>query len=156
MDKKIVPDIKERKFIRITDINLLQMIERISKEEKYSKSFNLIINDALFYGLPMLSKKLFGEVDDDFQEMQPIVKSTQGDGQDNEFYMQVVRLLKELILNETINKSMLSSIFNALQSLWGNEAVAVKKFAEGAYSSTPDYLESFELKGLKELRGNKK
>lgn len=154
MDKKIVPNIKERKFIRITDVSLLQMIEHISKEEKYSKSFNLIINDALFYGLPILHDKLFGEVT--VAEEQTVVRqSTQDDGE-SEFYMQVVRLLKEIVLNEAICKSILSSLFNAQNYAYQGRTIAQQKFEEGAYSNTPDYLESFELKGLKELRGSKK
>ncbi|MCH5151047.1 MAG: hypothetical protein J1F65_00075 [Clostridiales bacterium] len=145
--------IRARRYIRIVDEKQWELIDEISQEEKYRSSFNLIINDALFYGLPMLHEKLFGKVT--IEEQTSVGQSTQGEG-DSEFYMQVVRLLKEIVLNEAICKSILSSLFNAQNYVYQGRTIAQQQFEEGAYSNTPDYLESFELKGLKELRGNKK
>ena len=146
--------IRARRYIRIVDEKQWELIDQISQEKKYRNSFNLIINDALFYGLPLLHEKLFGEVA--IEEEQTVARqSTQDDG-DSEFYMQVVRLLKEIVLNEAICKSILSSLFNAQNYAYQGRTIAQRQFEEGAYSNTPDYLESFELKRLKELRGSKK
>ncbi|MCM1296438.1 MAG: hypothetical protein NC311_12945 [Muribaculaceae bacterium] len=49
------------KHIRITDNEISEQIERIMELPEY-KSFNKVITEALFYGVPMLTEKLFGEV----------------------------------------------------------------------------------------------
>ena len=157
MTKKSTTDTRTRRYIRITDEGLWQQIDNISQIEKYSKSFNLIINDALFYGLPILYKKLFGDVQDETPETyERHREQVRDDGANDEFYQIIVRLLKEIVLNETINKSMLSSIFNACKEGYNGETVSGKEFAVGGYSGTPDYLESYELKGLKNIGGKKK
>ena len=97
----------------------------------------------IFYGLPALRKELRGEV-----ELPPATKEIEvftQEGAPREFCKLLIQLLKEVNLNATINKSMLSSIFNACADDFG------KSFAEGCYACTPDYLEDFELKGLKSL-----
>lgn len=157
MDKKQVTDTRARRYIRITDVALWQKIDEISKTEKYEKSFNLIINDALFYGLPILYEKVFGDVEDEAFEgetrrMEPTAES----GADSALYQMIVRLLKEIVLNETINKSMLSSIFNACKEGYNGETVSGKEFEAGGYAGIPDYLESYELKGLKSIGGKRK
>ena len=48
-----------RKFITIRDTELWEKIDRIMEEKKYSKSFNKVINDALYYGLDELMRHLF-------------------------------------------------------------------------------------------------
>lgn len=154
MAKKKETEKQSDRHIRIADITLMEKIDELMQYPEY-KSFNKVINEALFYGLPTLYEKVVGKeiTLDDSQSL--INESTQG-GADGEFYMQVVRLLKEIVLNEAICKSILSSLFNAQNYVYQGRTIAQRQFEEGAYSNTPDYLESFELKGLKELRGNKK
>ena len=155
MEKKQVTDVRARRYIRITDIDLWQKIDEISKTEKYKKSFNLIINDALFYGLPVLYEKVFGEVKGKEEDMATLRNSAIEDSSKGEDYRVIVRLLKEIVLNGTINKSMLSSIFNACKEGYNGETVSGKEFEAGGYAGTPDYLESYELKGLKTIGGKK-
>lgn len=143
------------RHIRISDISLLEKIDEIMQAPNY-KSFNKVLNEALFYGLPILYEKLFGAVKDEGVERierlrEPMGESSAGDA----FYQAIVRLLKEIVLNETINKSMLSSIFNACKEGYKGEPVSGKEFEAGGYAGTPDYLESYELKGLKTIGGRK-
>ena len=49
------------KRIRITDSVMNEQINRIMTLPGYRKSCNRVINEALFYGLPLLCEKLFGE-----------------------------------------------------------------------------------------------
>ena len=42
-------------------MDMLKQIDEIMEPPKY-KNFIKVINDALFYGLPVLRKELFGEV----------------------------------------------------------------------------------------------
>ena len=139
------------RHVRITDISLLEQFDEIMQHPRYH-SFNKVLNEALFYGLPMLHDQLFGEVT--LPPETPTVRpeSTQGSLVDNEAMRTVIRLLKEIVLNEVINKSMLSSIFNATALGLNGEEVSGEKFEQGYYSSTPEYLEDFELRGLKSLR----
>ena len=44
-------DKRQRRYIRIRDQTLWEKIDRIMEEEKYRKSFNKVINDALYFGL---------------------------------------------------------------------------------------------------------
>lgn len=139
------------RHIRISDISLLEKIDEIMQVPNY-KSFNKVLNEALFYGLPILYEKLFGAVKDEGAERIERFREPAGESiADDAFYQVIVRLLKEIVLNETINKSMLSSIFNACKEGYKGETVSGEEFEAGGYAGTPDYLESYELKGLKTI-----
>ena len=139
------------RHVRITDISLLEQFDEIMQLPGY-QSFNKVLNEALFYGLPVLHDKLFGKVDLPPETPSVRFKPTQEEKLDNEVMQNVIRLLKEIVLNEVINKSTLSSIFHATVLELNGEKVSGKKFEQGAYSNTPEYLEGYELRGLKSLR----
>ena len=71
---------------------------------------------------------------------------------DEKQFGKLVRLLKETVLNATINKSMLSSIFHALDYISSGLKMDSNKYLQGQMSDTPDYLYDYELQGLKSLR----
>ncbi len=108
--KKNKEKIGIQKHIRITDMDTLNAIDRVMELPKY-KSLSKVINDALFYGMPILLEKLFGEVK--LEEPTEKMKTNVLCFDEKQFGI-LVRLLKETVLNATINKSMLSSIFHAL------------------------------------------
>lgn len=141
-------DNRARRYIRITDDDSWKLIDEISKIDKYKSSFNLIINDALFLGLPALYAKLYGSVEMNDSRVAELRGIYREHFSDEEFYAQVIRLLKELIVNVTVNKSMLSSLFNAKDLEYNGFAVPGKKFAQGAYSETPAYIEAYEVRGI--------
>lgn len=138
-----------QKHIRIEDTEIRSQIDKVMQLPEY-KSFNKVVNDALFYGLPILYEKLFGEISAAKEEREPPSRRKKAGG-DEEFYALVVRLLRETVLNVTINKSLLSSLFNA--KVLEYEGLKVRgDFAQGLMCDTPDYLESYELDGIRSLR----
>lgn len=141
------------RHIRITDMDMLKQIDEIMERPQY-KSFSKVINDALFYGLPVLRKELFGEVTIDEQPT-PTRPQIKGSRLDDELFDTIVRLLKETVLNVTINKSILSSLFHDIARVnkvlqLGNDMNEM--YEQGLMSDTPDYLYDYETDGLKKLR----
>lgn len=138
------------KHIRITDEETNSKINRIMELPEY-KSFNQVINDALFYGLPILCEKLFGEVELSEESAPPTIRESFG-GLDDKSFAVIVRLLKETVLNVTINKSILSSLFHDLGRI--NKALKLdgEMYEQGLMSDTPDYLYDYEMDGLKKMR----
>ncbi len=137
-----------QKHIRITDMELNGQIDEIMQLPEY-KSHNKVINDALFYGLPILHEKLFGEGVP--QEEREELKCGKAGSKEEEFYALIVRLLRETVLNVTINKSILSSLFNA--KMLERKGLPVQSdFDSGLLADTPDYLNDYEIEGIKKLR----
>ena len=51
-----------------------------------------------------------------------------------------------------MNKSILCSLYNERARALNKESVSGKKFAEGRYAETPDYLSDYEIRSLRSLR----
>ena len=150
MDEKT--DNRSRRYIRINDRDSWKLIDEIATVDKYKNSFNQIINDALFYGLPALHAKLFGEVElseDKFAELKEIYKKNFSD---EEFYAQVIRLLKEINVNVNVSKSIVSSLFNGVKEEYSGKKISAEQYAKGAYSDTPEFIEGYEIRGLLDAR----
>lgn len=149
--EEIVKDNRARRYIRITDSESWRLIDEISQDECYRKSFNKIITDALFYGLPILYEKLYGEAKP-MEASAPPSQRQISNGLDEKILSTIVRLLRETVLNVTINKSILSSIFHDLERV--NKALNLngELYEQGLMSDTPDYLNDYEMSGLKSLR----
>lgn len=139
-----------QKHIRITDSAITEQINRIMKLPEY-KSFNRVVNDALFYGLPTLCVKLFGEAALREETSPPSQRENCG-GLDEKSFNIIVRLLKETVLNVTINKSILSSIFHDLKQVNKVLEIDCEKYEQGLLCDTPDYLNDYETEGLKKMR----
>lgn len=126
------------------------MIDEIATHDGYN-SFNKIINDALFYGLPILRDKVVGGMVTE-EERENLVAQRKSGSLDEEFYATLTRLLSETVLNITINKSILSSLFNFISDKYSGEQGTIQKFNNGQLADTPEYLEQFEAEGIKNLR----
>ena len=151
MSKKDIGNCIE-KHIRINDVELLEQIKKLRNHPKYN-SFNLIFNDALFYGLPIVIDKTFGKKQEAEKPKQvEVIEARKND----EFYGEIVKRLQEIILNENINKSILSSLFNVQALIADKGTITGRKFADGEYGDTPEYLENYEINGLKNIRRQKK
>lgn len=134
------------KHIRITDTGMASRIDALIAR---GSNFNKVINDALFYGLPILYEKtLVGVTESERQELT-------GEGQtgtkEDAFHATLMRLLKEIVLNVTINKSILSSLYHAAGAGLAGEKLK-ENFQSGLLSDTPEYLERYEAEGIKNLR----
>ncbi len=138
------------KHIRIADSDITKQINRIMELPEY-KSFNQVVNDALFYGLPILCEKLFGETKLSEETTPPSQRQSFG-GLDKKSFDVIVKLLKETVLNVTINKSILSSLFHGKSLEYKGCEVDAENFENGMISDTPDYLYDYELEGLKKMR----
>ena len=139
-----------QKHIRITDSDVTEKIDRILALPEY-KSFNQVVNDALFYGLPILYEKLYGEAML-METSAPPSQKHSCSALDEEILNVIVRLLRETVLNVTINKSILSSIFHDLGRVNSVLKLDGELYEQGLMSDTPDYLYDYEMSGLKKLR----
>lgn len=145
-------DKRQRRYIRIRDADMWAKIDKLMTLPKYSKSFNKVANDAMYYGLEILLKKNFETTEEEYANTgkKQIVRKI--DGVNEAYFMEVVKLLKEVIINATINKSLLSSLYHAQEAALNRKVLSGAKFTEGRYSETPEYLTDYEIQGLRELR----
>ena len=143
--------------IRIWDKDSIDFIAKIQELPQY-KSANLVINDALMRGLPILYKELFGGEEESEEEWEPPAFPEELTQQppmcpDREFCWTATLLLKEINLNELLNKQMLSGIFRFLALI--AEGTTGEEFAKlltaGKLGLTPDCLTKQEAEGLKAI-----
>lgn len=134
------------KFITIDDENKWELIREIATVKRYESSFNAIVNDALAFGLPELHKRLFDKVQLDGEEKEVSVpKEYSVDA----FYFELIRLMKEIIANQVVEKRLICSIFNLL-SLWADGTRSGENFRKGFLKDTPDFIVKDEARLLKE------
>ena len=138
-----------QRHIRIADSEMIEQIERLTKLPGY-ESANKVINEALFYGMPILYEKLTGGMVTE-EEKENLVAPRKSESTDEEFYATLRRLLSETVLNVAINKPILSSLFNFISETFQGEEI-IKKLNNGLLADTPEYLEQFEAEGIKNLR----
>ena len=138
-------DRNARKFITIEDDFKLEDIARLMEKDEYKDDFNKVINDALDYGLPQLLKVAYGEIEEDG------LPSTEPQGYelivndfDSDKLEEVVDLLEEVLLNATLSKSMVASLFKERTKRLGGQIVKPDSFQSGVLSTTPPYLAEYE------------
>ena len=145
--KSTQPDKRARRYIRIEDESKWEVIDKLSALDEYKNSFNKLINAALVYGLPKLYAAEFGETEeDDIAKPKPKEQDITG-----EHLLQIIRLLREVVINETINKSLVCSLFQIKSMELGESAVG-KQFSKGHFQDTPDCMSNYEIRELKKLR----
>ena len=147
-----------RKFISIPDMDKWEQIDKLATLEKYKKSFNKIINEALDYGLPMLIKAEFGYIDEEdyYTSEEPTVAQYSQKEIDmyyrlDELLEEIIFLIEEVFLNVTINKAVICSLFNAKIKEVNGKPIPPKSFVCGDYRDTPEFMEKYELRYLKDL-----
>lgn len=141
-------DKRTRKFVSITDMTMWEYIDKIMAHPDYEKSFNKVINSALLFGLPILYKRLFDTVEIDGEE-QPV--GVPKEYTEDAFYFQLIRLMKEMLANEVITKSVVCSLFNERAAALQDGKSDAGSFAKGFYQDTPNYLVSEEIRMLKDV-----
>ena len=138
------------KHIRITDSELTDKINLLMKMPGY-ENFNKVINEALFYGLPILAEKICGDAVTQ-EERAALTTPRKIGSREEKFYAVVVQLLREAVLNVTINKSILSSLYHEKSEEIAKDRDRANRFDSGLMSDTPEYLERYEAEGIKKLR----
>lgn len=139
-----------QRHIRITDSEMNEQIYRLTKQPGY-ESANKVINEALFYGLPILTEKICGNTVTQ-EERAAIITPQKSGSREEKFYAVVVQLLRETVLNATINKSILSSLYNEKSEELAKNRDRANRFNGGLMSDTPEYLERYEAEGIRKLR----
>ena len=138
------------RHIRITDMEMLDMIDQIMEYPEFN-SFNKVINEALWIALPKILDRLEGREEITLGEAEPY-NVPQSQATEEEFYAVVVQLLKEIVMNVVINKSILSSLFHGKRLEYKDCKVDIDSFENGLFSDTPDYLVDFETEMIKKMR----
>lgn len=142
-----------RKFITIIDESKLEDIARLMEKDEYKDDFNKVINDALDYGLPQLLKVAYGEIEEDglpsteLQGYEILVNDF-----DSDKLAEIVDLLEEVLLNATLNKSMVASLFKERTKRLGGQTANPDLFESGVLSTTPLYLAEHERMVLNRIR----
>lgn len=156
--KSTITDKRARRYIRILDEDKWAEIDKLNTLKKYQNSFNQLINDALDYGLPLLVKAEFGEVEKPETYLPEEPPAEQGEKNDVEMYYRfdellqdIAILIEEVILNATINKSLLCSLFNAKSRELSGTPTRSDRFASGDFRDTPEYLETYERRTIKDI-----
>lgn len=134
------------KFITIDDEKKWELIREIATVKRYESSFNAIVNDALAFGLPELHKRLFDKVQLDGEEK---AVSVPKEYSVDAFYFELIRLMKEIIANQVVEKRLICSIFNLL-SLWADGTRSGENFRKEFLKDTPDFIVKDEARLLKE------
>lgn len=161
MDEKQKENRNVRKFIRISDAEIWNLIDRIMTVPEYEKSFNKVINHALKYGIVSLYEELFlkenGKSDKEIEgtQISSLVKKTKEDMITEDYLDELKTLMKEEILNLTIIKSIVGALYNIKENEIIGEPLSKDLMDDGRYGGTPKYLEAYELRMLKNLRGKK-
>ena len=125
-----------------------EYIDKIMMHPDYGKSFNKVINSALLFGLPELYKRLFDTVEIDGEEQ---TVSVPNEYNENAFYFQLIRLMKEMLANEVITKSVVCSLFNERAEVLDGNASDAYSLKKGFYQDTPEYLVNEEIRMLKDV-----
>ena len=119
---------------------------------KYSRRLSSVFfNEALFYGLPILAEKICGDAVTP-EERAALTTPRKSGSLEEKFYAVVVQLLRETVLNVTINKSILSSLYHEKSEEIAKDRDRANRFDSGLMSDTPEYLERYEAEGIKKLR----
>ena len=155
-------DKKTRKFISIPDMEKWELIDKLAELPKYEKSFNKIINDALDYGLPLLIKAEYGDIKDNdgYKMEEPPMEEPQKEVETyyrlDELLEELIGLVEEVILNATINKSLLCSLFNQKVQELSEGGFLGRSFKSGDIRDTPEYLETYERRAIREINQRRK
>ena len=148
VSREKVTDKRARRYITITDRGAWEYIDKIMMHPDYGKSFNKVINSALLFGLPELYKRLFDTVEIDGEEQ---TVSVPNEYNENAFYFQLIRLMKEMLANEVITKSVVCSLSNERAEVLDGNASDAYSLKKGFYQDTREYLVNEEIRMLKDV-----
>ena len=155
MNRESILSGNSRQYISVSDCD---MLAQIAKLLPFYKSFNALANDALAYGLPILIEKKFGEVKYGDEEQQRPQQNEQTlhivERIVDERADKIARLLQEVIMNTTISKSLVCSLFNAKNAELNGKPLSGQRFDEGGLRYTPNCMEKYEVDRLNEMDGD--
>ena len=161
--KSELKDKRARRYIRILDEEKWTDIDKLRTIKKYENSFNQLINDALDYGLPMLIKAEMEDVktNEKYKIEEPPTENYPQKELDmyyrlDELLEEIIGILQEVVLTATINKSLLCSLFNQKVKDLSIAGLLGLSLKNGDLRDTPEYLESYERRGIREINKRRK
>ncbi len=141
-------------YFRLRDEENWQMIDRLMTLPHYANNRASLINNALTYGLPKLIEEEFGEktLEDEPYEQptEKLVVQVQ-EAIPDERIDQLIRLLQEIVMNTTISKSLICSLFNVKSAELRGKPTSAEKFDGGAMRDTPTCMTKYEIERLNEM-----
>lgn len=143
-------DPSARRFVRILREEDWEKIMALISLPQYGGNFNLLFNDLIGRGLPILERELKSGSGDSSSSEQEGSGTQEYDGETDQTI--IIRLLREINVNININKSLLSSLFNAKELEVNGSRIKGPRFTQGAYGETPSYLKGFETRGLMSVK----
>lgn len=150
MNRNAILSGNTRQYISVTEV---EMLEQIAELLPFYKSFNMLANDALRLGLPLLLKEktdkeiALGSESAVLQEVMPVQVQTVSD----ERIEEMIRLLSECAVNATITKFVACSLFNGKCRELNGESLQAKQLEGGELRATPAYMEDYELEMLQSI-----
>lgn len=150
MNRKAILSGNSRQYIDIKDIELLKQIEKLLP---HYKTFNKLLNDALKLGLPILLKEKSNVKKITLLKEPKESIAVSGSAIPNSYESdnkEIRHLLSEIVINTSLNKSMLSGLFNLKENEIANFTVK-KRFSEGFFNNIPNCLFDAEIDMLKEV-----
>ncbi len=141
-------------YFRLRDEENWQMIDRLMTLPHYANNRASLINNALTYGLPKLIEEEFGEKtlkgEPNEQPTEKSVVQVQ-EAIPDERIDQLIRLLQEIVMNTTISKSLICSLFNVKSAELRGKPTSAEKFDGGAMRDTPTCMTKYEIERLNEM-----
>ncbi|MCH5157784.1 MAG: hypothetical protein J1F33_01180 [Clostridiales bacterium] len=120
---------------------MLRIIEQLLP---YYKSFNQLANDALRLGLPLLLESKLDttiRLEENHPDPRPQKIMTVPD----ERIELMIRLMQEIVMNTTISKSLICSLFNAKNKELQEQVVSPRNFECGYMRDTPNFMMKYEV-----------
>ena len=141
MNREAILSGNTRQYISVNEVDMLRIIEQLLP---YYKSFNQLANDALRLGLPLLLESKFDttiRLEEEYNEPRPQEIMTVPD----ERIELMIRLMQEIVMNTTISKSLICSLFNAKNKELQEQVVSPRNFECGYMRDTPNFMMKYEV-----------
>ena len=138
-------------YFRLRDEDNWLILDRLMTLPEYERNRAKLLNDALSIGLPLLL-----EEKENIEIKLPVVKEERVpirirrrkriDTDDKD----IKSLLSEIVMNSSLNKSMLSALFNLKEQEIAISTLA-ERFRHGELNNIPDCLFDAQIDMLKEI-----
>ena len=141
MNREAILSGNTRQYISVNEVDMLRIIEQLLP---YYKSFNQLANDALRLGLPLLLESKLDttiRLEEEHNEPRPQEIMTVPD----ERIELMIRLMQEIVMNTTISKSLICSLFNAKNKELQEQVVSPRSFECGYMRDTPNFMMKYEV-----------
>ena len=138
-------------YFRLRDEDNWLIIDRLMTLPEYERNRAKLLNDALSIGLPLLleekenGKITLPAVNEDSVPIR--IRRRKGSVADDK---EIKGLLSEIVMNSSLNKSMLSALFNLKEKEISNPILA-GRFKHGELNNIPDCLFDTQIDMLKEI-----